>query len=342
MDKKVFTAGTVLRAADVNTYLTTSRNYLLNADFSINQRGFTSTTTNTAYGFDRWSLETATGTSTYSTQAFTPGAAPVAGYEGSNFARIVTSGQTGTVAYSLIQQAIEDVRTLAGETVVVSFWAKAGSGAPKIAVSLDQRFGSGGSPSSIVTTPVGAPTISTNWARYSVSVALPSISGKTIGTTANTSSLLLRLWVSGSAALNPSAQGIGIQNNTFDIWGVQVEEGTTPTPFSRATPTIQSELAACQRYYQSFTPTMAGTGTGTTTSIVSLNFLVPTRINPGDSNVVVGGGAIRIGGSEVGCTTSSVASLSNFSAWVFLSHTAGGSGAGVVTRSTLVTINAEF
>jgi hypothetical protein len=342
MPKKVFTAGSVLRAADVNEYLTTSRNVILNADFAINQRVFTSTTVNTAYGHDRWSLETGSGTSTYSTQAFTPGAAPVAGYEASNFARIVTSGQTGTVAYSLLQQHVEDVRTFAGQTVTVSFWAKAGSGTPKIAVSLDQRFGSGGSPSAIVTTPVGTATLSTVWARYSVSVDLPDLTGKTIGTTANTSSLLLRLWVSGSAALDPAAQGIGIQNNTFDIWGIQLEEGSTATPFSRATPTIQSELAACQRYYQEFTPTMAGTGTGSGSSIVSLNYLVPLRINPGDANITVGDGAIRIGTSEVGCSTTAVASLSNTSAWIFLGHSAGATNAGVATRSTLVKVSAEF
>jgi hypothetical protein len=248
MPKKVFTAGSVLRAADVNEYLTTSRNVILNADFSINQRGFTSTTTSTAYGHDRWQLFASSG-ATYSTQAFTPGAAPVEGYEAANYARIVTSGQSGTGVFSILTQAIEDVRTLAGETAVVSFWAKAASGTPSVSVDVQQSFGSGGSPSSAVFATGGKVQINTTWQRYSITVDVPSISGKTIGTTANTSFLRVYLWVSAGTDFAARTDSLDIQSGTFDLWGVQVEEGSTATPFSRATPTIQSELAACQRYY---------------------------------------------------------------------------------------------
>ena len=41
-----------------------------------------------------------------------------------------------------------------------------------------------------------------------------------------------------------------MQNNTFSIWGVQVEAGNLATPFTTASGTIQGELALCQRYYQ--------------------------------------------------------------------------------------------
>ena len=40
-----------------------------------------------------------------------------------------------------------------------------------------------------------------------------------------------------------------MQNNTFQIWGIQAENGSTATAFQTATGTIQGELAACQRYY---------------------------------------------------------------------------------------------
>ena len=46
------------------------KNKLINADFAINQRAFTSTTTTGAFGFDRWLLTTTDGTSTYSAQTF--------------------------------------------------------------------------------------------------------------------------------------------------------------------------------------------------------------------------------------------------------------------------------
>ncbi|WP_230685396.1 hypothetical protein, partial [Streptococcus pneumoniae] len=84
--------------------------------FSVNQRSFTSTTTSDTYGFDRWYSPLNDGTCTYSAQTFTPGAAPVAGYEGANYARIVTTGQTLASARASLAQRIENVRTFAGQT----------------------------------------------------------------------------------------------------------------------------------------------------------------------------------------------------------------------------------
>jgi hypothetical protein len=223
------------------------RNAIINGDFRINQRAFTSTTTNQTYGLDRWVIGYNSGTVTYSSQTFTVGLPAETGYESPTFARVVSASQTGAGHYAIFNQKIEDVRTLANSTVTISFWAKAGSGTPKVGVEIEQYFGSGGSPSANVTTAFGAVTLSTSWARYSVTATIPNINGKTIGTTANTSFCLASLWVSSGSSYDSRSSNIGTQNNTFDFWGVQVERGSVATPFEQRP--IQAELALCQRYY---------------------------------------------------------------------------------------------
>jgi hypothetical protein len=220
------------------------KNKIINGDFSINQRAFTATPASNSYYFDRWVFFYVDGTNTCTPQVFTPGAAPVAGYESTNFTRISSTGQTLADAITRTSQRIEDVRTLAGQTATVSFYAKADSGTPSIAIQLNQIFGSGGS--SVLVNFVSKVAISTSWVRYSATFAVPSISGKTIGTS---SRLDLALVFSAGSDYNAATGTLGIQSNTFDIWGIQVEAGSVATAFQTATGTIQGELAACQRYY---------------------------------------------------------------------------------------------
>jgi hypothetical protein len=228
------------------------KNKIINGDFLINQRAFSSSTSG-GYKFDRWGSYAADGTVTYSAQTFTLGTAPVAGYEGKNFFRMATTGQTATSAAANISQPIESVRTLAGQTATISFWAKAASGTPKVAVEYQQQFGSGGSPSVSVGTYAGQVTLSTSWARYSLTVAIPSIAGKTLGTS-DDGALTPVLWTSAGSDFNARTGSLGIQTATIDFWGVQVEAGSVATPFSTATGTLQGELAACQRYYVRLAP----------------------------------------------------------------------------------------
>jgi hypothetical protein len=203
------------------------KNAVINGDFGIWQRGtsITATSGQYTYGPDRFSVfGYGVGTGTVTQQTFTPGTAPVAGYEGQFFARFKSTNTNLRV-----QQPIEDVRTFAGQTATVSFWMKSPT-ATSADVFYAQNFGSGGSTNVDI---AGATiTISSSWARYTHTVAIPSVSGKTIGTS---SYLALRF----GAALNVD----------IDIWGVQFEEGSTASPFQTATGTKQGELAACQRYY---------------------------------------------------------------------------------------------
>jgi hypothetical protein len=221
------------------------KNKIINGDFAINQRGFTSTTQSAVYTFDRYQTFTSGGTGTYSAQTFTPGTAPVAGYEAKNYLRIVTTGQSAASDGTLIDQRIEDVRTFAGQTITVSFWAKAASGTPSIAVEPAQNFGGGGS--TAVNVQGIKKAITDSWARYSYTFSIPSISGKTIGD--NTNRLTVRFWVSAGTDFNARLDSLGIQSNTFELWGFQVEAGSVATAFQTATGTLQGELAACQRYY---------------------------------------------------------------------------------------------
>jgi hypothetical protein len=233
------------------------KNKIINGDFTINQRAFTSNTTNQTYSFDRWIQANSGGSFTVTPQTFTLGAAPVAGYEGTTFFQGITASQSAAGDYASIDQRIENVRTFAGQTITISFWAKANAGTPKIGVEVYQNFGTGGSPSASVSTPAGTVTLSTSFARYSVTVAVPSISGKTIGTAKDSFTELI-LWTSAGATLATRASSIGIQNFTASIWGVQLEYGSKATPFQTASGgSPQAELAMCQRYYQRRTSTNA-------------------------------------------------------------------------------------
>jgi hypothetical protein len=286
--KTTYADGDVYSASDVNDTNGTinitaapyaaGKNKIINGDFFINQRNFTSNTVQNQYGFDRWTQFNggATGTLTITPQTFTLGAAPVAGYESKNFVQCVTAAGASVDTYAIFAQKIESVRTLAGQTATVSFWAKATSGTPKIGVELYQSFGGGGSPSADVSIPAGAVTISTSWARYSVTVAVPSISGKTIGTN-NDDSFIVSLWLSSGSNTATRASSIGLQNATFQIWGVQIENGSTATAFQTATGTIQGELAACQRYFQTL-GNWSGTGWTESTTVANLVFSFPVKM----------------------------------------------------------------
>jgi hypothetical protein len=267
--KTTYVDGDVFSASDINdtngtlnlvgqtTNFYAGKNKIINGDFNVNQRAFSSITAS-AFTFDRWLAALSDGTSTLTAQTFTLGAAPVAGYESTNFLRLASTGQTATSARTSIEQRIESVKTFAGQTVTVSFWAKAASGTPSITPELSQQFGSGGS---AFVSGIGATKIpiTTSWERYSLTVAVPSISGKTIGTVQN--ELRLTFWTSAGSDFNSRSASLGIQTTTIDIWGVQIEAGSTATAFQTATGTIQGELAACQRYYQKSYNQSVATGT---------------------------------------------------------------------------------
>jgi len=245
----------------------TFRNKIINGGFDIWQRG-TSFTNLGLFNFpsDRWLNynDGSGGTRVYSRQTFTPGTAPVAGYEAQYFFRYNESSATTGATSNLLDQRIEDVRTLAGQTVTISFWAKADANRT-ISTGMEQVFGSGGS--STVTYASASHSVTTSWQRFSHTLSLGSLSGKTIGTN---SFLMLRFFFPVNVI------------QTIDIWGVQLEAGSVATPFEQRP--IGTELALCQRYYYRLAQNTGRYGAGyaktTTTADVIIDFPVTMRTNP--------------------------------------------------------------
>ena len=207
--------------------VTSFKNKIINSEFDIWQRG----TTFSAGGYtaDRWLLQVdgSSATRAVSQQALTPGS--ITGYESPFFLRYNQSVAGSSATFNILDQRIEDVRTLAGQVVTVSFWAKADS-SRTITSSIQQVFGTGGS-SEVAGLATSNINITTSWARYSYTGTLASISGKTVGTN---SYAAFRI----NFPLNTTF--------TVDIWGVQVERGSIATEFEQRF--IGDELRMCQRY----------------------------------------------------------------------------------------------
>jgi hypothetical protein len=236
------------------------KNAIINGDFRIWQRG-TSFAAG-VYCADRF-INDSDGTCTATQQTFTPGTAPVAGYEGLYY---LQQARTATGTYQIVAQRVEDVRTFAGQTVTLSFWAKADSTVTNVP-NISQNFGTGGSAQ--VTTTAGSVTLTTSWARYTYTVTLGSVSGKTIGSGSNIEVRPIRI-VDGAA-------------HTIQVWGVQLEAGSVSTAFQTATGTLQGELAACQRYLPAFTTGIGdfvSMASGTSSMFVTGKLPITARVAP--------------------------------------------------------------
>jgi hypothetical protein len=216
------------------------RNIIINGNFDVWQRG---TSGSTGYVADRWRTLTASSTTAVSQQSFTLGQTDVPN-EPEYFHRVVVTSAAGASSYAVLQQRIEFVRTFAGQTATISFWAKADA-AKDIAVEFSQDFGSGGS-AGVFGAHVTTCSLTTGWQKFTATADIPSISGKTIGT--GQSSLDITFWFDAGSDHNSRSNSLGQQSGTFDIAQVQLEAGETATPFEHRS--YGEELALCQRYYE--------------------------------------------------------------------------------------------
>jgi hypothetical protein len=243
------------------------KNKIINANFGIWQRGTSFNPSATGFFFfaDRWRSYTySASATTASQQAFTAGTAPVAGYEGTFFGRVVS---TNTFAY-FSYNGIENVRTFAGQTVTLSYWAKSASAQTLNEVQVSQYFGSTGS--AAVATTLTAPSITTSWVRYTHTFTMPSITGKTIS--------------GGNDGIFINIKGA--INNALDMWGFQLEVGSVATPFQTASGgSPQAELAMCQRYYEKSYSQATAPATATNVGLIPATYFTTLAANDVYGNV---------------------------------------------------------
>jgi hypothetical protein len=241
------------------------KNAIINGNFTVAQRGTSFTNpASGAYLLDRWKCGTGgSGTLTVSQQSLL---GAISSSSSPNYMRVALSS-LGTISFFNVSQLIENVNTLAGQTVTLSFWAKADTNRT-INLYVYQVFGSGGS--STVTTVNGtAFNLTTAWTRFTTTFTFGSMSGKTIG-----AGSLIEITFA-----NPTGTTF-----TIDYADVQLEAGSVATAFQTATGTLQGELAACRRYLPAFNGSnfleYIGYAYGTNTSLFVLPFDVPARVAP--------------------------------------------------------------
>lgn len=253
------------------------KNVLINGAFDFFQRGTSTTVSsssgnvfNAYYAPDRWGTTYVGGTgSTFTISQQTQTPAAISGLELPYFLRYAVT-TAGTYTYRDLVQRIEDVRTLAGQTVTLSFYAKA-SASMSLQANFYQNFGSGGS-ADVSGSTLTTWNLTTSWQRFTVTGTMPSVSGKTIGAGSWTSIVFI------------------LPATTFqmDITGVQLEAGSVATPFSRAGGTIGGELALCQKYL----PAISGAfnqiwGVAYSTTGAQFSIKLPTTARVAPSGITI-------------------------------------------------------
>lgn len=283
-------------------------NLVINGAFDVWQRG-TSSFTSTGYTADRW-YGSIGGTTTISRNTDVP-----SGIQAQYSIQWLTgaSSSFGQFYYAL---ETAQVATMRGQSFTLSFYVKtAGSMAGNLEVQVNYSTSTDAlvSQSTAVTTSgdsaFSASSV-TSWSRKTVSFTVP------------TDAVGLRF-----AILPDTAQASGV---TCRVAGVQLEAGSSATSFKRNAPSIQGELAACQRYYwrnvtgASYGYFATGYAESSTATRFYIQFPVPMRTIP--SSVEYGGGTIMIEATPgAGINASSV---------TIITATAGYQGAAVSANVT--------
>jgi hypothetical protein len=233
--RELMRAATVQEARDLVS--AGRKNLIINGGFDVWQRGTSFLNNNTTgYKADRWQVYGAsTSVLDITRQAFSAGQTEVEGNP-KYYIRLDNTPDADNTWIELFQR-IEDVTYFSNITVTLSFWIKSNrSFTNNNYFKFKQNFGSGGS--SAVDTDSSNFDISTSWEKKTLTVTLPSVSGKTIG--ANN---YLEVHLLQNSSVDADTQ--------YDIAQVQLEVGRNATEFEHRS--YGEELALCQRYFWSLT-----------------------------------------------------------------------------------------
>ena len=213
------------------------KNRIINGGMAIWQRGTTLSTNNSqGYYIDRmWGFSGSSTAATFTQISST-------GLDGFPYATRAqrTAGNTGTGGL-YCGQIIEsnNLQDLQGQSVTISFWARAGANysATSNILTIYLRTGT--------TADQGLNTLISGWAG-----AVDQTSAITLTTSWQKFSATFTV-ASNAQEITPflfaSATGTAGANDYFDVTGVQLEKGSTATSFDYRP--YGTELALCQRYY---------------------------------------------------------------------------------------------
>jgi hypothetical protein len=254
------------------------RNAVINGAMDFWQRGTSFAHTNTnIYGADRWGMFRSGFATGLSTSRQSPGSTLPQFQWAMRVQR--DSGNTSTAALSMTN-TFENRESLpfAGQRITLSFYARAGANFSSASNFLtgyvisgtgtDQNMWNGFT--GYAEAAAQSVNLTTSWQRFTIT-----------GTVASTATQL-------GVYFTYVPVGTAGANDWFEITGVELEQGSVATPFTRAGGTLQGELAACQRYYERVNWTKEslyaafGTGIGNSTTVaqIIMPMAVDKRIKP--------------------------------------------------------------
>lgn len=251
------------------------KNHIINGNFDIWQRAVSQTSN--GYGSDdRWLNESLGTTKVHSQQAFALGQTLVPGDQ-KYFSRTVVTSVPGAGNHCRKSQRIERVATNAGRKATYSFYFDVDT-AKNIAVEFVQNFGTGGSPSAEITA-IGAQLVAVTpgFKKYVVTVDLPSVAGKALGTGGN-DYLAMVFWFDAGSSFDARTVSLGQQSGTFDLARVQLEEGVVATEYEMLPPEETEQIA--KRFYNILSNGSFGRGEYSLGITAQYSFPISMRGNP--------------------------------------------------------------